>query len=73
MKKSSKKPAPPKKTPAVKPAADVELVSKLIRWPADWVERVDSVRGELSFSDFVRQAVLKQIDTKQEASDCCDK
>jgi hypothetical protein len=33
------------------------LIPKLIRWPQDWVERVDQVRGEQSFSDFVRTAV----------------
>lgn len=38
------------------------LVPKLIRWPQDWVERVDQVRGEQSFSDFVRTAVHMLID-----------
>ena len=38
------------------------LVPKLIRWPQDWVERVDQVRGEHSFSDFVRTAVHMLID-----------
>lgn len=42
--------------------ADTELIAKLIRWPADWVARIDEVRGEQSFSDFVRSAVLPQID-----------
>ena len=35
------------------------LVPKLIRWPQDWV---DQVRGEQSFSDFVRTAVHILID-----------
>ena len=38
------------------------LVTKLIRWPQDWVERVDQVRGEQSFSDFVRTAVHILVD-----------
>ena len=38
------------------------LVPKLIRWPQDWVERVDQVRGEQSFSNFVRTAVHMLID-----------
>lgn len=38
------------------------LVPKLIRWPQDWVERVDQVQGEQSFSDFVRTAVHMLID-----------
>lgn len=38
------------------------LVPKLIRWPQDWVERIDQVRGEQSFSDFVRTAVHILID-----------
>lgn len=42
--------------------ADGELIAKLIRWPADWVARIDEVRGEQSFSDFVRSAVLPLID-----------
>ncbi|MDA1162146.1 MAG: hypothetical protein O3B13_03500 [Planctomycetota bacterium] len=41
---------------------DTDLVPKLIRWPRDWVERVDLVRGEQSFSDFVRTAVHMLID-----------
>ena len=41
---------------------EAPLVAKLIRFPADWVARVDEVRGEQSFSDFVRLAVLSQID-----------
>ena len=41
---------------------DVTLVPKLIRWPADWVARIDAVRGEQSFSDFVRNAVHAVID-----------
>ena len=47
-----------------KPDATTEtiLVSKLIRWPQDWVERIDQVRGEQSFSDFVRTAVHMLID-----------
>lgn len=42
--------------------ADKQLVAKLIRWPADWIERIDAVRGEQSFSDFVRSAVFPLID-----------
>lgn len=42
--------------------ADGQLIAKLIRWPADWVERIDDVRGDQSFSEFVRTAVYAQID-----------
>lgn len=38
------------------------LVPKLIRWPADWVARIDEARGEQSFSDYVRLAVFQAID-----------
>ena len=44
---------------------ETSLVPKLIRWPSDWVERIDEVRGEQSFSDFVRNAVLTVIDDGQ--------
>tara|TARA_R110002072_G_scaffold302603_1_gene486692 strand:- start:154538 stop:154846 length:309 start_codon:yes stop_codon:yes gene_type:complete len=43
-------------------ATETPLVPKLIRWPQDWVERVDQVRGDQSFSDFVRTAVHMLID-----------
>ncbi|NQV29195.1 MAG: hypothetical protein HQ518_32985 [Rhodopirellula sp.] len=43
-------------------ATETALVPKLIRWPQDWVDRVDQVRGEQSFSDFVRTAVHMLID-----------
>lgn len=43
-------------------ARDEELVPKLIRWPADWVARIDAVRGDESFSDFVRNKVRAAID-----------
>ena len=43
-------------------AEESPLVAKLIRWPSDWVERVDQVRGEQSFSDFVRNAVWLLIE-----------
>jgi hypothetical protein len=43
-------------------SAETVLVPKLIRWPGDWVERIDQVRGEQSFSDFVRTAVHMLID-----------
>jgi hypothetical protein len=41
---------------------ETSLVPKLIRWPADWIERIDVVRGEQSFSDFVRKTVHAVID-----------
>lgn len=43
-------------------ATETPLIPKLIRWPQDWVERVDQVRGDQSFSDFVRTAVHMLID-----------
>jgi hypothetical protein len=43
-------------------SAETVLVPKLIRWHGDWVERIDQVRGEQSFSDFVRTAVHMLID-----------
>ena len=51
-----------KKNPKQSETSEAPLVAKLIRFPADWVDRVDAVRGEQSFSDFVRLAVLAQID-----------
>ena len=42
--------------------ADTELIAKLIRWPPDWVARINEVRAEQSFSDFVPSAVLPLID-----------
>ena len=38
------------------------LVPKLIRWPADWVAQIDAVRGDVSYSDFVRNTVRSAID-----------
>lgn len=52
---------PAKKSSRKKGAAVVKLVPKIIQWPSDWIERIDELRGETSFSDFVRQAVLAQI------------
>lgn len=49
------------KTPS---PSDVELVAKLIKFPADWVSRIDKARGDESFSDFVRTAVLEKIDRR---------
>jgi hypothetical protein len=51
---------PKKKTAPVKP----ELIGKLIKFPADWVERIDAQRGDVPFSDFVRQAVLDKVGAK---------
>lgn len=48
-----------KRTKTPPPVA--ELTPKLIKWPIDWIERIDAQRGDLSFSDFVRQAVLEKI------------
>lgn len=45
------------------------LVPKLIRWPADWVERIDAVRGDESFSDFVRNTVRSAIDPEDQLSE----
>lgn len=49
---------PKRKAKAPQPA---ELTTKLIKWPKDWIARIDEQRGEVSFSDFVRQAVLDKI------------
>lgn len=46
-------------------ATGQQLTAKLIRWPADWVERIDAIRGEQSFSDFVRTTVHAVIDDGQ--------
>lgn len=48
--------------------AETVLVPKLIRWPQDWVERIDQVRGDQSFSDFVRTAVHMLIDNGELSS-----
>ncbi len=45
------------------------LIPKLIRWPADWVARIDAVRGDESFSDFVRNTVRSAIDVEGQLSD----
>lgn len=52
----------PKKRTKMPPKAD--LTSKLIKFPQDWIERIDAQRGDQSFSDFVRQAVLDKIGAK---------
>lgn len=52
----------PKKRPAPKkPELIPELIPKLIKWPEDWIEKIDAMRGDVPFSDFVRQAVLDKI------------
>lgn len=38
-----------------------ELVAKLVKFPADWIERIDQARGKQSFSDFVRDAVAEKV------------
>ena len=53
----AKKKAEPKKPP------ENGLRPKLIQFPQDWIERIDAQRGGVSFSDFVRQAVLDKIDS----------
>jgi len=49
-----KKKSPPKPT---KP----ELDRKQLILPMDWVERINAQRGEVSFADFVRGAILDKI------------
>lgn len=36
---------------------------KTIRWTQDEIERIDAVRGEINFSDFVRDAVMDKVVT----------
>jgi len=47
----------PKKATKRKP----QLVSKIVRLPTDWVDRVDQARGGQSFSDFVRELIIERI------------
>lgn len=49
----------PKKRTKTPPKAD--LTAKLIKFPQDWIERIDAVRGDVSFSDYVRAAVLTRL------------
>jgi len=49
---AKKKPKTPKKP---------ELVRKQIIIPEQWAERIDAARGEVPFSDFVREAILDKI------------
>jgi hypothetical protein len=49
----------PKKKAAAVP--EPVLISKLIKWPQDWIDRIDSARGDVPFSEFVRQAVADKI------------
>ncbi|MGE0105126.1 MAG: hypothetical protein AB7U64_22585 [Blastocatellales bacterium] len=42
-------------------AKEVALVPKLIKWPEDWVAAIDEARGEIPFSDFVRDAVRARL------------
>ncbi len=50
---------PKKKAAAAPPQA--ELIPKPIKWPKDWIERIDAARGDVSFADFVRNAVMDQV------------
>lgn len=61
MPKKSKSPKPQKPTPQKTKPQKAKLKSKPIQWPEDWLERIDQVRGDMSFSDFVRQTVLEKI------------
>ncbi len=36
---------------------------KIIRWTQDEIERIDTVRGEIDFSDFVRDAAMDKVVT----------
>jgi hypothetical protein len=37
------------------------ITTKLLKLPTDWVARIDCLRGEVSFNEFVRQALLEKI------------
>jgi hypothetical protein len=53
----------PKKKPQAK-SADPQLVTKVLKFPADWIERIDLERGGTSFSDFIRSCVRANIDAQ---------
>lgn len=65
----------PKKTTkpakATRKAPKPKLTPKLINFPPDWVEAIDAQRGEVSFGDFVRNAVLNSLDIAT-ASKLCE-
>lgn len=41
-----------------------ELIRKNVNFPSDWIEAIDTARGNQSFGDFVRAAVLAQLTPK---------
>lgn len=38
-----------------------ELQTKILKLPGDWVETIDAARGEQSFSDFIRDAIVAKL------------
>lgn len=42
-----------------------ELVRKFIKFPADWLARIDEHRGDESFSEFVREAVRQRLESDE--------
>ena len=39
-------------------------MKKLILWPEDWVKAIDAARGDVPFSDFVRDVVMDRVGGK---------
>lgn len=39
----------------------IELIRTQVKFPADWIAAIDSVRGDQDFSEFVRECVLARL------------
>ncbi|MBW3538748.1 MAG: hypothetical protein KY476_00610 [Planctomycetes bacterium] len=46
---------------ATQKSTQPQLVRKNVNFPTDWIERIDRERGQVSFGDFVRTAVLEKL------------
>lgn len=45
-------------------APETTITKKLLLLPSDWVARIDSLRGDSTFADFARSALLDKIGRK---------
>ena len=49
---------------SAKKVSETTITKKLLLLPSDWVARIDSLRGDTTFADFVRSALLDKIGRK---------
>ena len=38
-----------------------DMKQRIVHFPAEWIPMIDEVRGEIPFSEFVREAVREKV------------